>query len=69
MEARHSYRTSEASGDFCDCYYDVGAMLATSEHACVTWKQKTGNIETNESTYFCPTGSSNFNAACSGCPS
>ncbi|KAG2757807.1 hypothetical protein P692DRAFT_20763821 [Suillus brevipes Sb2] len=47
------YRTSEASGDFCDCYYD----------------QKTGNIETNESTYFCPTGSSNFNAACSGCPS
>ncbi|KAG1873397.1 hypothetical protein C8R48DRAFT_694227 [Suillus tomentosus] len=36
---------------------------------CDCYYNKTGIIETNESTYFCPTGSSNFSATCSGCPS
>lgn len=33
----------------------------------LNWMQTTGIIETNESTYFCPKGSSNFGAACFGC--
>ncbi|KAG2137488.1 hypothetical protein DEU56DRAFT_349763 [Suillus clintonianus] len=36
---------------------------------CDCYYNTAGIIETNESTFFCPTGSTNFNAACSGCPS
>ncbi|OAX34986.1 hypothetical protein K503DRAFT_773957 [Rhizopogon vinicolor AM-OR11-026] len=35
---------------------------------CDCYYNKTGDVETNESTYFCPKGSSNFSATCSGCP-
>ncbi|KAG0693877.1 hypothetical protein DFH29DRAFT_370272 [Suillus ampliporus] len=39
------------------------------DHLCnlLSWTQTTGNIETNESTYFCPKGSLDFSATCLGC--